>query len=66
MFPLLQLVGGGQLHTCSCQMEWREAEQEQTMAKRGNCGTASGDGFLSQLPDLRIIGPSVGGKGLVR
>lgn len=43
---------------------WREAEWEQMIAKRGNRGTASGDDFLLQLPNLRVIGSFVGGKGL--
>lgn len=42
----------------------REAEWEQMMAKRGNRRTASEGDFLSQLPNLRIISSSVGGKGL--
>lgn len=64
LFPLLELFGGGQLHTCICQMEGREAEWEQMTAKRGNRGTVSGDNFLSQFPNLRVISPSVGMKGL--
>lgn len=64
LFPLLELFGGGQLHTCICQMEGREAEWEQMTAKRGNRGTVSGDNFLSQFPNLRVISPSVGVKGL--
>lgn len=42
----------------------KEAEWEQMTAKRGNRGTSSGDGFLSQLLQLRIISSSVGVKGL--
>lgn len=63
MFPLLEWVSEEDSSTPAA-VRWSggEAEREQTMAKIGKCGTASWDGFPSQLANLRIIGSSVGGK----
>ena len=65
-FPLLEWAAGGQIHTCSCQMEeweWGADDGQERKSWDRHCIAGAND-FLSQLPKLRIITSCVGGNGL--